>query len=95
MIKEQLSKNYNVKIEKEDLLETAKNITKIQFAQYGMINIPAEILDKYANEMLQKQDQVENLIGRSVENKLAAELKNVVTLEKKAISVEDFNKMFA
>lgn len=95
LIKEQLSKNYNVKIEKEDLLETAKNITKIQFAQYGMINIPAEILDKYANEMLQKQDQVENLIGRSVENKLAAELKNVVTLEKKAISVEDFNKMFA
>lgn len=95
LIKEQLVKTYNVKVEKEDLIETAKNITKIQFAQYGMINVPEEMLDNYANEMLKKQEQVESLVGRSIENKLSAELKNVVKLNRKSVSVEDFNKMFA
>ncbi len=55
LIKEQLVKAYGIKVEKEDLIATAKNITKIQFAQYGMINVPEEMLDNYANEMLKKQ----------------------------------------
>lgn len=95
LIKEQLVKAYNIKVEKEDLVETAKNLTKIQFAQYGMINVPEEMLENYANEMLKKQEQVESLVGRSIESKLSAELKNVVKLNKKSVSVEDFNKMFA
>ena len=95
LIKEQLVKDYNIKVEKEDMLKTAKDITKIQFAQYGMINIPDEVLSNYANEMLQKKDQVESLLNRSVENKLSAALKDVVTLNHKEISVEDFNKLFS
>ena len=91
----QLVKKYDIKVEKEDMLNTAKNLTKIQFAQYGMINVPEEVLNNYANEMLKKQEQVESLLNRSVENKLSAELKKVVKLNHKAVSVEDFNKMFA
>lgn len=95
LIKEQLVKAYNIKVEKEDLMATAKNITKIQFAQYGMINVPEELLENYANEMMKKQEQVENLVARSLDGKLSVELKNVVKLNRKSVSVEDFNKMFA
>lgn len=95
LIKEQLVKTYNIKVEKEDLMATAKNITKIQFAQYGMINVPEELLENYANEMMKKQEQVENLVARSLDGKLSVELKNVVKLNRKSVSVEDFNKMFA
>ncbi len=95
LIKEQLVKAYGIKVGKEDLLATAKNITKSQFAQYGMINVPEEVLGNYADEMLKKQDQIELLVSRSVENKLSAALKNVVNLNHKEISVEDFNKLFA
>lgn len=95
LIEEQLVKKYEVKVDNDDLKNTAKNITKIQFAQYGMINVPENVLDNYANEMLKKNDQVESLINRSVENKLAGILKDVVTLNEKQTSVEDFNKMFA
>ena len=48
-----------------------------------------------ANERLKKQEQVENLVNRSVEVKLSANLKNVVTLNKKSVSLDEFNKMFA
>ncbi len=95
LIKEQLVKAYAIKVEREDMVETAKNITKIQFAQYGMINMPEDVLNNYANEMLKKQDQEESLLNRSVENKLAAALKAVVKLNRKEISVEEFNKLFA
>lgn len=95
LIKEQLVKAYGIKVEKEDLMATAKNVTKMQFTQYGMINVPKEMLDNYANEMLKKQDQVESLVNRSVENKLSTVLKNVVTLNHKEIRIEEFNKLFA
>ena len=63
------------------------------------VTLPLEqqfpVLIASANEMLKKQDQVESLVNRSVENKLSAALKNVVKLNHKEISVEDFNKLFA
>jgi trigger factor len=95
LIKEKLVKVYGIKVEKEDLIATAKDITKMQFAQYGMLNAPEDLLENYANEMLKKQEQVENLVNRSVEVKLSANLKNVVTLNKKSVSLDEFNKMFA
>ena len=95
LIKENLVKVYGIKVEKEDLIATAKEITKMQFAQYGMLNAPEDLLENYANEMLKKQEQVENLVNRSVEVKLSENLKNVVTLNKKSVSLDEFNKMFA
>lgn len=95
LIKEKLVKAHGIKVEEEDLIATAKFITKIQFAQYGMVNMPEAMLDNYAKEMLKKQDKAETLVNRSIDNKLSAALKNVVKLNRKEISVEDFNKMFA
>lgn len=95
LIQDQLVKAYDIKVEREDLVKTAKNLIRIQFAQYGMINLPEELLNNYADDMLKKEKDVESLFNRSVENKLAAALKDVVTLNRKEISVDDFNKMFA
>lgn len=94
LIKEQLVKEYGVKVEQEDIKEMAKHATKVQFAQYGMLTVPEDILENYVQEMLKKKGTVENLVGRVVEAKLAAVLKTKVTLEPKTVSVEDFNKMF-
>ena len=94
LIKEQLVKANDIKVEQDDVTNMAKDATRAQFAQYGMITVPDDILDNYAKEMLKKKESVENLVNRVVETKLAAALKGQMKLEKKAISVEDFNKMF-
>lgn len=44
--------------------------------------------------MLKHQEQVNQLVDRCVDQKLAAALKEVVTLNHKNISSEDFAKMF-
>ncbi|MDD6472760.1 MAG: trigger factor [Bacteroidales bacterium] len=95
LIKEQLVKANNIKVEDGDIKEMAKESTRAQFAQYGMMNIPEDMLENYASEMLKKKETIENLVNRVIETKLTKVLKPQVTLEEKSISAADFNKMFA
>ena len=93
LIKEQLVSAQGIKVEDADLKETAKEAARAQFAQYGMSNIPDEYLENYAQEMLKKRENVDGLVDRAVDVKLTAALKNVVKLDEKDISLEDFQKM--
>lgn len=94
LIKEQLSDQFEVKVEQADVLETAKAATRMQFAQYGMTNLPDDVLTNYANEMLKNQKQAEGLVARTVENKIVAKAKETVKLTEKTVSLEEFNKLF-
>ena len=95
LIKEQLVKMSEVKIEEEDLRAQARKSVKAQFAQYGMMTIPDDLLDNYAAEMLKKQDTIRNLVDGALEEKVAAWLKEQVALDKKEVSYEEFQKLFA
>lgn len=94
LIKEQLVKANDVKVEQEDVVNMAKEATRAQFAQYGMMTVPEDILENYAQEMLKKKDSIDGLVSRVVEAKLAKALKEQVKLTNKTVSIEDFNKMF-
>lgn len=94
LIKEQLVKQTDIKVEDADLLETAKAQTRAQFAQYGMANVPEEVIERYAKEQLQKREQIENFVEQTIERKLRTALKDVVKLQKKTVSIEEFNKLF-
>ena len=93
LIKEQLVAAQGIKIEDDDLKQVAKEAARAQFAQYGMSNVPDEYLDNYAQEMLKKRENVDGLVDRAVDVKLTAALKNVVKLNEKDITLEDFQKM--
>ena len=94
LIKEQLVKANEIKVEQEDVIKMAKDATKAQFAQYGMLTVPEDVLENYAQEMLKKKENVDGLVNRVVEAKLAAALKSQVALDNKTVSMEEFNKMF-
>jgi len=94
LIKEKLVKQYDIKVEQEDVIDMAKEATRAQFAQYGMMTIPDDILENYAGEMLKKKETVDGLVNRVVESKLSVTLRENVKLNKKTVSVEDFNKLF-
>ena len=94
LIKEKLVAANYIKVEQGDMTNMAKEATRAQFAQYGMINVPEELLENYSKEMLKKQESVEALLNRVVESKLSETLKGQVTLNHKAVSAEEFNQMF-
>ena len=95
LIKEKLVAQNEIKVEDEDVKNMAKEVTRMQFAQYGMLNIPDEYLENSVKEMLKKRETVDNLIDRCVEVKLGAAIKEKVTLKESTVSTEEFNKMFA
>lgn len=94
LIKEQLVKTYEIKVEQADVMEAAKEVTRMQFAQYGMVNVPDEVLENYAKEQLKKKEQVDGLVNRTVEHKLGQAIKAVVKLNAKTVSLDEFNKLF-
>ena len=94
LIKEQLVEAFEIKVEQADLLAMAKENTRMQFAQYGMMSLPEEMLENYAKEMLKKKENVEGLVNRAVESKLATALKAKVSLNNKEVSMEEFNNLF-
>ncbi len=94
LIKSQLVEAYSIKVNDDDVKEMARMATRMQFAQYGMANVPEEYVDQYATQMLKDKNQVNALVERCIDNKLTAAVKPVITLNHKSISVEDFNKMF-
>lgn len=92
LIKEQLVKANKIKVNDKDIKAAAVQAARFQFAQYGMNNIPDEYLENYAQEMLKHQEQVNQLVDRCVDQKLGESLKQVVKLNHKSISSEDFAK---
>ncbi len=93
LIKEQLVAAQSIKVDDNDVKEAAKETARVQFAQYGMNNVPDEYVDNYANEILKKRENVDGLVDRAVDIKLSAALKNAVKLNEKEVSLDDFNKM--
>lgn len=93
LIKEQLAAANNIKVEDADVKAAAKEAARMQFAQYGMNNVPEEYLDNYADEMLKKRDSAANFVDSAVEKKLVDALKGVVSLDKKTVTLDEFNEL--
>ena len=94
LIKEQLIKNSGVKLEEDDLKAQARKAVKMQFAQYGMMTVPEDVLENYATEMLKKKESVRNLVNAALEEKLTEWLKNQIKLDPKEITYDDFKLLF-
>lgn len=94
LIKEQLVKAHDIKVEDQDIKEAAREAAHAQFAQYGMSNVPDEYIDNYVNDLLKKQESMDAFVDRAIDSKLTQALKKSVKLNEKEISLDDFNKMF-
>lgn len=94
LAKDQLTEQFGIKLEQADVMATAKQMTRLQFAQYGMANVPDEALTQYAGEMLKDKHQAEGIVERTLETKIAAAAKALVKLNEKEVSLDEFNKMF-
>jgi trigger factor len=89
-----LTELYEIKVEEEDIKEAAKQATKEQFEQYGMSNIPDQLLENYSQEMLKKEESIRNLADKALESKMIAVLKQKVSLKSKTVTIEGFQKLF-
>lgn len=95
IIRDHVAEQLEVKVTKEDVENLAKTIVRQQLAQYGMSNIPDDLLNKYAEEVLKDEKQREQIANNAADMKFFAKIKETVTVEDKNVTVEEFNKLFA
>lgn len=94
LIKEQIAKDNDIKIDADDMKVIAMQAARAQFAQYGMMNLPDEMVENYANDMLKNKENARNLLDRAMENKIIDVLKSKLGVEEKEISLDEFRKFF-
>lgn len=94
LIKEQIVKDNDLKIEEQDVRNIAVASARAQFAQYGMTGIPDEMIMNYADQMLQDKNNSRNIVDRAMEEKIVIFLKTKLGLVEKEVSLDEFRKFF-
>lgn len=93
LIREKIVTDNGLKVENADLEDFAKRVAKAQFAQYGMLSVPEDVLGNYAKDMLNNKQTFQNIFNRAMEEKITEWLKGQVELEVKEVTPDDFNKL--
>ena len=94
LIRNKIARDNEVKISEEELQKEAENITRYQFQQYGLFYATDEQIANYAKETLKRDDDAKRIADKILEEKVIVLMKDLVKLETKDITVEDFNKLF-
>ena len=81
LIKEHAVKQLEVKVEDADLMNVASMLARQQFAQYGMSNMPEDVIAKYAKEILDNEQYRQSIVERAVEDKLYGKIHEAVNVE--------------
>ena len=93
LIKDDIAKENELKVSKEDTEEFAKQMARAQYNQYGIYDIPDEQLDSFAKVILEKPEEQERIYKKLYEDKVIAVVKEKVTLQKKEVSQKEFDEM--
>jgi trigger factor len=94
LIRNKVAHDNEVKISEEELLKEAENVTRYQFQQYGLYYASDEQINNYAKETLKREEDAKRLADKILEEKVLLIIKDLVKLESKSISIEEFNKLF-
>ena len=94
LVKEHLSKELGVELEQADVDAAAMAFAQQQLSQYGMYNLPEDVLKQQADRFMQDEKARQMIVEHAHDNKFFAAVKEAVKVNEKAISVDDFRKLY-
>lgn len=91
-----IAKEQDFKITEEELRQESRKFTEAQFLQYGLPlnSMSEEQMASFIDKNLEKEEDRNRFAERAVENKVVNYIKENVKLSKKAISLDDFKKLY-
>jgi trigger factor len=95
LAKEHIFSLNGLQIDDIDIENAAKEVTKAQFAQYGMLSLPDQMVESYAKKLLEQEETHDEITERARQDKLTGWMKDRVRIETKEISHEEFTKLLA
>lgn len=83
LVREAVMKQGDLKVEKEDMIESAMVMARYQFAMYGLTDVSDEHLVSFAESMLANEKEARNLYERAEENKVISYIRENVSVDTK------------
>lgn len=93
LIRQYITKEQNIKVTKENLLDHARKVAAYQFAMYGLNNAPAEQINHYAESLLANEKEGKRIYEKVEDDLVIEYVRSVVTLNKKGISIEKLHEL--
>lgn len=93
LIKEHIASQTDMKIEEEDLKGFARSLAARQLAQYGITNMDDETVNGMAERILNDKQYHSRIVEQVGDVKLFNTIKNLATLDKKVVTLEQFQEM--
>lgn len=90
-----ITRDNDMKVEEQEILDFARQAALRQFRQYGIQDVPAEYLDGYARNMLSKEEDARRMVEQLYEDKVLALVREKAPLKTKKVSQEEFEKLLA
>ena len=90
LIEGKLMKDNDLKVDFEDVKESAKGMIKMQMAQFGQTNPSDKELDDITSRVLSNQDEVRKISEQVVSQKLLDLYKEKTNVKTKELSYEAF-----
>lgn len=92
LIEAKLMEDHGLKVDFEDVKDSAKNMIKMQMAQFGQLNPSEKELDDIAARVLSNQDEVRRISEQVVSQKLLELYKEKANIKTKELSYDKFVK---
>jgi len=94
LIRNKVATENNMTVTEEELQNEAEAITRYQFQQYGYYYATDEQISGFAKQTLSNQEEAKRIAAKILDNKVLLHMKDVVKVDEKEISSEEFNKLF-
>jgi trigger factor len=94
LIRNKVARENDVKISEDELLRESENITRYQFQQYGLFYATQDQITNYAKETLKREEDAKRITDKILEEKVILLMKELVKLESKSVTVDEFNELF-
>lgn len=93
LIRNKVAGDNDIKITPEELTAEAERITRYQFREYGLYYATDEQIANYAKETLKREEDAKRIADKILEDKVLISLKELVKVDTKSVSAEEFNKL--
>ncbi|MDE6197214.1 MAG: hypothetical protein K2F91_05035, partial [Muribaculaceae bacterium] len=90
IIENKVAEKLGVKVSEDDVKAAARSYGMEQLQQYGMAHMADQMLDYFVENMLKDKNQHRQLVRMAFNGNLFHALHNVVKLEEKTISLDEF-----
>jgi len=94
LIRNKIAKENEIKVEEQDMLNEAKEFTRMQFQQYGIFNAEESQLESYASEILKKEEDYRKIADKVIDDKVINKIKEEIKIDTRKVTTDEFNKLF-